>query len=123
MRHILIIDDEPSIRLFFSDVLIEQGYRVSEAPSGAVALKLLSREPFDMVIMDINLRLENGPHLLERLVTEYPRLPIIVCSTSWSFTDDPLARLAKSSIVKSCDPGELLREIRRILSDQPTMAR
>ncbi|RMG53887.1 MAG: response regulator [Acidobacteria bacterium] len=123
MGRILIIDDEPGIRLFFSDVLTEQGYRVSEAPSGAVALKLLSREPFDMVIMDIDLRSENGPRLLERLVAEYPRLPIIVCSTSCSFADDPLAQLAKSSIVKSCDPGELLREIRRILSDQPTMAR
>lgn len=121
MGHILIIDDEPSIRLFFSDVLTEQGYRVSEAPAGVVALKILGREPFDVVIMGINPRSENGPGLLERLVAEYPRLPVILCSTSCSFADNTLVRLAESLIVKSCDPGELLQEIRRILSGQPTM--
>lgn len=121
-QRILIVDDEPSIRLLFCDVLTEEGYEVSEAPSSAVALELLCREPFDAVILDIKLRAENGLKLLEKLVPEYPQLPVILCTAYSSYADDYTTWLADSFVVKSCDPSELLQEIRRVLASSKLVA-
>jgi DNA-binding NtrC family response regulator len=122
MPRILIIDDESSIRLFLSDVLAEEGYEVSEAPSSAAALEQLRREPFDAVILDIKLRAENGLRLLEKLVVKYPRLPVILCTAHSSFADDNTTWLAESFVVKSCDPSQLLQEVRRVLSGRKLVA-
>jgi len=116
MQRILFIDDEPGIRLLFGDVLTQEGYEVSEASSSAVALKRLREEPFDAVILDINLRAEHGLKLLVRLVAEYPQVPVILCTAYSSFADDHTTRLAASFVVKSCDPSELLQEVRHVLS-------
>ncbi|MBI3949571.1 MAG: response regulator [Acidobacteria bacterium] len=121
-QRILIVDDEPSIRLLFCDVLTEEGYEVSEAPSSAAALELLRREPFDAVILDIELQAENGLNLLEQLVVDCPQLPVILCTAHDSYADDDTTWLAESFVVKSCDPSQLLQEIGRVLAGRKLVA-
>ena len=53
---VLIIDDEPTIRMLLSDVLEEQGYRVLEAFDGPSGLKLLTSEArIDLLVTDVGL--------------------------------------------------------------------
>jgi two-component system response regulator AtoC len=54
-RHILIIDDEASMRHMLRLVLEKGGYRIAEAPDGAAALRLLEAEPFDLILCDIRM--------------------------------------------------------------------
>ena len=52
----LIVDDEPTIRMLIHDALGEQGYSCAEAPDGPAALKILeSTQSVELLITDVGL--------------------------------------------------------------------
>ncbi|MGE5443672.1 MAG: response regulator, partial [Ignavibacteriales bacterium] len=73
----LVVDDEPNVRLVYREVLRDRGYEVSEAESGKEAFDILNRERIDLVVLDIKLRLESGLDVLQRVTKEFPNLPVI----------------------------------------------
>ncbi|MGH7808286.1 MAG: response regulator [Thermodesulfobacteriota bacterium] len=116
MNRILVVDDEPNLRLVYREVLGEEGYEVLEAESVKETFDILNREPVDLVVLDIKLRSESGLDVLQRITKEFPTLPVVLCSAYVSFQNDYTSWLADSYIVKSSDPQELLKEIKRVLS-------
>ena len=52
---VLIVDDEPNVRLVFRTTLEPAGYAVTEAADGEEALERLSEAPTALVILDLNL--------------------------------------------------------------------
>jgi PAS domain S-box-containing protein len=53
---VLVVDDEPSVRALMAEVLTDQGYRVLEADTGAVALQILqTRQTIDLLVSDVGL--------------------------------------------------------------------
>lgn len=53
---VLVVDDEPSVRALMAEVLAEQGYRVLEADTGAVALQILQTpQTIDLLVSDVGL--------------------------------------------------------------------
>jgi DNA-binding NtrC family response regulator len=116
MSKILVVDDEPNVRLVYGEALREEGYEVLEAESGKEAFEILSREPIDLVVLDIKLRLESGLDILQRITKEFPYVPVILCTAYVSFQNDYTSWLAESYIIKSSDTNELLKEINKVLS-------
>jgi len=53
MSHILIVDDEPQVRLVLATCLKREGYDVSEAEDGEAALRINARQPVDLIILDL----------------------------------------------------------------------
>src|SRR5215204_3550961 len=53
MPSILIVDDEPGVRSALSGVLRDEGYEVDAVDSGESCLERLSRQPFDIVVLDV----------------------------------------------------------------------
>ena len=51
--HILIVDDEDTLRYFLKRTLEGEGYRVSEAANGQTAIDLLTHETFDLALVDL----------------------------------------------------------------------
>jgi two-component system KDP operon response regulator KdpE len=76
---VLVVDDEPPIRRFLRTSLTGQGYRVVEAESGAEALKALTRDKPDIVILDLGLSDMNGLDVI-RAIRQSSDLPIVVLS-------------------------------------------
>ncbi len=116
MNRILVIDDEPNLRLIFREALSEGGYKVLEAESSQETFDILKRETVDLVVLDIKLRSESGLDVLQRIANEFPNLPVILCSAYVSFQNDYTSWLAESYIVKSSDPEELLGEVNKVLN-------
>jgi CheY-like chemotaxis protein len=83
-KTVLVVDDEPDIRMSLRDVLEEEGYAVVEAANGKQALDLLPGLPRPCaIILDIIMPVMSGNELYERLQAD-PRLsdiPLVV-STS-----------------------------------------
>ncbi|MBX3148368.1 MAG: response regulator [Gemmatimonadales bacterium] len=52
---VLVVDDDLKIRTMLSTILAEQGYRVQSAESGEDALKAMSQELYDVVLLDLEL--------------------------------------------------------------------
>lgn len=76
--HILIVDDEPSVREIVSELIKGLGYRVTVASSGQEALQSLSNERADLLITDLMMPQMNGWQLLKITKQRYPDMPVIV---------------------------------------------
>ena len=79
---ILVVDDDPDIRLAASAALVSQGYRVEEAEDGQVALRKLNRTRFDLVIVDLLMPNVSGYEVLQRLSREtVERTPFVILTS------------------------------------------
>ncbi len=76
--HILVADDEASIRVLVSDFFRQHGYDVTTAETGRSAMKLADEGHFDLAILDIHIKDENGLHLLGYFKTNFPKLPVVM---------------------------------------------
>jgi diguanylate cyclase (GGDEF)-like protein len=78
---ILAIDDQLYFRSFIEGLLVEEGYEVATAASGAAALERLEREgPFDLVITDLVMPGMDGVETVKRICERWPAQPVIVVS-------------------------------------------
>ena len=76
--HILIVDDEASLRQTLARILQRASYEVTTTANGAEALKLLSQHAFDLVYLDIRMPDISGLEVLKTIHTKYPELPVIL---------------------------------------------
>jgi len=77
---VLIVDDEASIRMALQGILEDEGYRVTLAEDGLVALSLLQKEIPDLVLLDIWMPRLDGLDTLQRMKELYPDLAVVMIS-------------------------------------------
>jgi CheY-like chemotaxis protein len=77
---ILIIDDEPAIRQLLTDLLLGEGYLVSEAANGLQALRVLARDRPDAIIIDLMMPLMDGRTFVRQGLTR--SIPTLLMSAS-----------------------------------------
>lgn len=88
MNHkILLVDDEPNIRLVLGAVLEQTGYSVEVAEDGYIALRKIQQSRPDLVITDLRMPNMNGFELLSVLRTRFPELPTIAISGEFLAVD------------------------------------
>jgi two-component system, OmpR family, response regulator RegX3 len=76
--HILIVDDEASLRQTLARILQRAGFDVTTTATGDEALSLLSQHAFDMVYLDIRMPGMSGLEVLKIIHTKFPELPVIL---------------------------------------------
>src|SRR5881628_3077138 len=77
---ILIVDDEVPILNSLSKILEDEGYDVTVAKSGTEALKLVTTEPPDLLLLDIWMPEMDGLETLRRAREQAPRVPVMMMS-------------------------------------------
>ncbi len=75
---ILVMDDEPATRSSPSSLLLERGFLVAKTSSGEDALKLLSAESFDAVLLEVKIPDIGGIETLRRICSYGHELPILI---------------------------------------------
>jgi two-component system response regulator AtoC len=75
---ILVADDEPLYLQTTATLLRKAGFTCTTASNGTAALEFLSREPFDLVISDLNMPGNLKLELLREGRTKWPEVPVIV---------------------------------------------
>jgi two-component system, chemotaxis family, protein-glutamate methylesterase/glutaminase len=83
MIRVLIVDDSVVVRRMLSDALSGDS-RISvvgTAPNGTIALQKLGQVSPDVVILDVEMPDMDGIETVRRLRVDYPRLPVIMCSS------------------------------------------
>ncbi len=76
--NILIVDDEPVLRLTFSVLLKQHGATVHVAGNGAEALQVLARETVDVMLTDKQMPVMDGKALLRTMHAKGIRIPSIL---------------------------------------------
>ncbi|MBM2825584.1 MAG: chemotaxis protein CheY [Dehalococcoidales bacterium] len=72
-KHILVVDDEPSIRQLCQVVLTEEGFDVDTAADGKAALAMIGKQEYDLYLIDIKMPLMDGKELYQSFQKTYPR--------------------------------------------------
>ncbi len=114
--HVLVVDDDPQIRLLVARFLQRHGYKVTGAPDGRVMLDILARAAVDLVILDLMLPGRSGFELCGdiRATSQVP----IVMLTARSEESDRIIGLevgADDYVTKPFSPRELLARVRAVL--------
>lgn len=115
-HHILVVEDDPTLRLVLRDNLLSEGYRVDVAGDGAAALAKARGATPDLVVLDLSLPDCDGLELLPvmRLLGQVP----IIVLTARVQRDDKLKGLslgADDYVTKPFDPAEFLARVRAVL--------
>jgi CheY-like chemotaxis protein len=93
-KAILLVDDEPNIRLVLGAVLERAGFEVVTAEDGFAALRAIQRSMPDLAITDLRMPNMNGFELLSVLRSRFPELPTIAISGQFltiDVTQGPIA--------------------------------
>ena len=80
MQKILVVDDEPSIRLLIQTALSTFGYEVFLASNGAEALDVAKKNPVDLIITDVKMPIMDGHEFIKILKSsnELSNIPILL---------------------------------------------
>jgi two-component system, NarL family, invasion response regulator UvrY len=118
MIRVLIVDDHPIVRRGLRDILKEEpDLDVSETADGREALNLIRQQPFDLVVLDLDLPDINGLDLLKEIKRVRHQVHVLILSV---YPEDQFAvRVLKAGaagfISKEAAPEDLVRAIRKIL--------
>src|SRR5437660_4494489 len=77
---ILVIEDEPRILGFLKVGLEAEGFAVDGAEDGVSGLALALCEPYELVVLDLQLPRRDGLRVLEELHRSRPELPVLILS-------------------------------------------
>jgi CheY-like chemotaxis protein len=111
---VLIVDDEPDVRLVTRVILEAAGYDVFEAESGEAALVALSAGDLpDVLLLDVRMPGIDGWEVLRRLRDQPGRLcdlPVVIFTADISFADQAPVELAEREffLSKPFDPEDLV---------------
>jgi DNA-binding response OmpR family regulator len=126
-ERILLVEDEPAMRIAVRDALEAEGYRVLTATDGQTGLERALAEKPALLLLDVMLPRLNGFELCAQLRRLANPLPVLML-TAKGQVGDRIAGLdagADDYLVKPFNKGELLARVRALLrrAQRPTQAR
>ena len=115
----LVDDDEASIRALTREILNASGYETMTAGSGEEALRLLERQPLDLIVADVRMPGMDGVELYKRVGERWPAMPrrmlFITGDTASGRTSQLLHEDHVPYLEKPFQMGELLHAVRAVL--------
>ena len=110
MLKILTIDDHEVVRRGIKDMFTEDSATFGEARSGAEALDMVRKQPWDIAVLDISLGGRSGLEVLTELKQLRPRMPVLILSMH---AEDQYAvrafKAGASGYINKASSGEELR--------------
>ena len=115
IQKILLVDDSKTELHHLTDVLTKRGYAVRTAENGEDAMRRLSEDKPDLILMDVVMPGQNG-FQLTRSITRDPRfadVPVIMCTSKGLETDKVwgMRQGARDYVVKPVDAADLMAKI------------
>lgn len=117
---ILLVDDDAAHRTMLRLHLAEAGYRITEAEDGDIALVLLERQEFSLVLLDMRMQRVDGLEALASMAKSHPRLPVIMV-TAFSSVETAVKAMRQGAfdyLTKPVDVDQLLLVIERALKNR-----
>jgi DNA-binding NtrC family response regulator len=117
---ILIVDDELIMRESLAGWLERDGHRVDKAPSGEVALEMLEKTRYDILLLDIKMDGMSGLEVLKRVHENDPHVAVVMITAygSVSTAIEAMKSGAFDYLMKPFDPSELGLLIEKIIDRQ-----
>jgi two-component system chemotaxis response regulator CheY len=113
-KRVLVVDDSSLVRHYYRSALANAGFEVVQAINGIEAMEKVLSEPFDLVIVDVNMPRMNGFSFLRSLRSgagDTAAIPALMISTEAEMQDAAEARAAGANfyLVKPVAEADLVR--------------
>ncbi len=119
MKSILIVDDDTDVRESLSNILEKKGFKVDQAESGTVALKMASNSNYDLALLDYIMPEMDGIDTLTALKKIRPAMKFIMI-TAFATIDNAVVAIKKGAndyIAKPFQVDNLTLTINRVLEE------
>ena len=120
MSKVLIVDDEPHLRLLYETELKRAGYETLTASNAAQGLEHVQTMKPDLVILDIRMAGMDGIEALQHILDRDTSIPVILNTAFSSYRDNYLTWAADAYVTKSSDVSELLDTVGELLKSRLT---
>ena len=80
MARVLIVDDDPNVRIVIQQIMTRWEHEVFSACSGFDALRILKKQPVDLLITDIVMPYMTGVKLIDEIRKLHPKIKILAIS-------------------------------------------
>src|SRR4051812_29032350 len=117
-NRVMIVEDEPNVRLVFRTALESPGMELATAEDGEAALRALKRSPVDLVLLDLQMPNLDGMGLLRQLREEGNDVPVVII-TAYGSVPDAVAAMkfgALDFLAKPLTPEVLRATVRDVLA-------
>ena len=116
MKKVLVIDDEPIVRISCKRTLVPEGYDVTLADSGRAGIEILEKDPFDLILLDLKMPDMGGIDVLKVIMERWPATKVIIV-TGYSTVDTAVEALrlgAFNHIEKPFTPDSILAAVNEV---------
>ena len=114
-KKILVMDDDESIQILYSDELTEEGYEVFTSNDGSNLMALIEETKPDLIVLDIRLGQHDGLDLLQVVRNTHYNLPVILCTVYPVHKYDLKSIAADYFVVKNSNLEKLKAKIKMAL--------
>ena len=122
--NILVVDDEPVIRVGLSRTLEMHDFVVDTATNGHIAIEMLQQKVYDLIITDLKMPGMSGFEVLGAVKTLQPDVPVIMI-TGFATVETAVEAMkagAVDYIVKPFTPDQILEKVQRALEQRSVSA-
>lgn len=121
MNKILIVEDEPIIRMSLRKLLERHEYQVSEAESVSEATNTYNLDHFQLIVSDLRLPGAPGTDLIALALATPSKTPVLIMTSYASLRSavDAMRMGATDYIAKPFDHDEMVTTVKRIIAEQP----
>jgi two-component system, OmpR family, alkaline phosphatase synthesis response regulator PhoP len=122
-RRVLIVEDEESLVVTLRDRLTSEGYVVDAVGDGDMAVDRITRDPFDLIILDVALPRRNGFDVCRDVRHRGVQTPILMLTARGQVIDKVLGLKlgADDYLTKPFDFGELLARVEALMRRARTL--
>jgi CheY-like chemotaxis protein len=119
-KKILVVEDEQYLRDFYQELLTGEGYTILTATNGVEALDVVSKNPPDLILLDLTMPVMNGNEVLRKLwdnnLTKV--IPVIVLTNAGSVTNmekSEMYSVFRFFIKSNVSPEEIIETVSQAL--------
>jgi DNA-binding NtrC family response regulator len=117
MCNILVVENNPHLRLLYLEELQHEGHQVIGVGQGEQALEVLDYMPIELVVLDLSLPEHNGLDYLREMLEAHPKLKVIINTAYPRFKLDFRSWGAERFLIKSSDLSELKNAINEVVAE------
>src|SRR5919199_2808080 len=120
MRHVLVVDDEPTLRELVAEALREAGYHVDTAANGVEALQLMHGRPSPQaIVLDLMMPRLDGSGFVElmRLNPRLASVPIVLVTAAYGAAQAAARIDARACVTKPFELDHLVDAVERVIGE------